>query len=146
MWRARHGEVRPLSDRARRAYQRLLSDEDPAADWLAAGAADLRPFTDGSGPAPAGAVVVGPDDLREIREIVDTQLGVGCWPRAEVIAGERRTVQVALVRGAATALVHAFEGRIEQRSPWGRWRSAVDIMAARLDALDTVTLDAIRAP
>ncbi|MDW3218493.1 MAG: hypothetical protein R8F63_07740 [Acidimicrobiales bacterium] len=114
--------------------------------WLAAGAADLRPFADGSLPVPAGAVVAGPDDLREIRDVVDTQLGVGCWPRNELIVGERRTSRVALPRGAATALVHALEGRIELRSPWGKWRTVVDIMAVRLDALETVTLDAIRLP
>lgn len=133
-------------DRARRAYERLLAEVDPAAAWLAAGATDLRMRGGRPDEVDGPVVVAGPDDLREIQAIVDTQLGVGCWPRPPTVAGERRSTTVAAARGAVTALVHALEGHIELRSPWARWRTAVDTMASRLDLLEVVTLEAVLVP
>ena len=130
-------------DRARREYAALLGDDDPAAEWLAGGALDLRP----GGPAPAsydGPVVVsGPADMREVRRIVEQSTGVGTWPSARAGAGPlaRTTRQVARP-AAVLGLLLAMEGLIEDRSPWRKWRTAVETLADRIAGLTVVTVEA----
>jgi hypothetical protein len=129
--------------RARGAYVALLGDEDPAAAALATGAVDLRPGHSDEVPDSAAATLVsGPDDLAELREIVESATGVGTWPRSSATDGEIITVELRLERPAALlGLLLAMEGVIERRSPWGRWRTMVDTMAARVQELDVVTID-----
>ena len=107
-------------------------------------AVDLRP----GGPAPARAsatlIVSGPDDLKELRAIVETATGVGSWPRSPAAPGEVRTATMPLVRpGAALGLLLAMEGLIDDRSPWRTWRTAVDTLAPAVGALDTLTIEAV---
>jgi hypothetical protein len=129
-------------DRARRAYVALLADRDPASSLLAAGAADCRLGFAGTIPDAPTVLVSGPDDLRELREIVESALGVGTWPARACPDGAAITARVEIDRPAAVlGLLIAMEGLIEARSPWGRWRSVVDTMAARLARLETLTID-----
>jgi hypothetical protein len=135
-------------DRARRAYLALLGGRDPAAAVVAAtGAVDLRPGglasqTDAT--TTQTIVVSGPADLIELREIVETATGVGTWPANEADRGEVRS-SVLEVEGAAPllGLLMAMEGLIEDRSPWRTWRTAVDTLAARVEKLRTITVEAV---
>lgn len=119
---------------------------DPAAAVVAAGALDLRPGHLAAEWDPARVVVCsGDDDLRELRAIVEGAVGIGCWPTspvaADVGAGEELRGRVAIERPAALlGLLVAMDGLIERRSPWGRWRTMVDTMAARVTALDSLEL------
>ncbi len=49
------------------------------------------------------------------------------------------------VEGAAPllGLLMAMEGLIEDRSPWRTWRTAVDTLAARVEKLRTITVEAV---
>lgn len=140
--RARSGPA-PGWDRARRAYVGLLGADDPAASFLADGALDLRLGHDAASLDPARRLVVsGPDDLVELRTIVESAIGVGSWPAPARADGEPVVAVVGSPRPAAMlGLLMAMDGLIETRSPWGRWRTVVDTMAARVAAIDTITVD-----
>ena len=142
-------------DRARRAYRTLIGDHDPAAAAIAEGGAiDLRP----GGPLPAPdtglsrlVVVSGPADLVELREIVETATGVGTWPTAAqgnaaltaMGSGALHTARLEIERPAALlGLLLAMDGLIEDRSPWGTWRTVVDTLAGRVHELRAVTIEA----
>ncbi|GJM38825.1 MAG: hypothetical protein DHS20C19_21920 [Acidimicrobiales bacterium] len=132
-------------DRARRAYRAVLADADPAADLLAAGALDLRPGHTAQEWDPARLVVCsGSDDLRELRAIVADATGIGTWPSspaADATEGDEIRARVDIERSSSLlGLLIAMDGLIERRSPWGRWRSMVDTMAARVTALDSVEI------
>jgi len=127
--------------RARRAYVDLLGDDDPAAAVLADGAVDLRLGHDrGEDDSSLRRLVSAPDDLAEVREIVESVIGVGAWPTAGPAPGEVTRARVELSGPTAVlGLLLSMDGLIERRSPWGRWRTVVDIMAARVAELDAVT-------
>ena len=136
-------------DRARRAYVALLGDEDPAAVMLAAGVVDLRlGYEDGAVGLDRAALVSAPDDLHELREIVESATGPGTWPTPGVAAGEQIQARIELpTPAAALGLLLSMEDLIERRSPWGRWRTTVDTMAARVGELDAVTVSfVVRKP
>ncbi len=132
-------------DRARRAYLAVLGDADPAASLLAADVVDLRlgfgaPL-DAETAAPR-ALVSGPDDLAELRDIVESALGVGTWPRPVPVDGEPVRARVEVAQPAALlALLMTMEDLIERRSPWGKWRTAVDTMAGRVGGIRALTID-----
>lgn len=111
---------------------------------FAAGASDLRLGHDPATPWPDGAVVLsGPDDLAELRDVVETVTGVGSWPRPPEVDGATVVrARVAIHRPAALlGLLLAMEGLIERRSPWGRWRTTVDTLAARVATIDSIGVD-----
>ena len=130
-------------DRARRAYLALLGPDDPAAALVAAGALDLRLGYDPDDADPARRLVVsGPDDLKELREIVERAVGPGAWPPLPPVAGVPIGTRLGPGRGPAMlALLMAMDGLVERRSPWGGWRTVVDTVASRVAALDGVTVD-----
>ncbi|MEQ8841302.1 MAG: hypothetical protein RIB98_09995 [Acidimicrobiales bacterium] len=149
--RARPGSVGAW-DRARRAYVAMLGDADPAAALVAAGALDLRLGHDSHVPGshvfeiqePRVRIFSAPDDLRELREIVETATGVGTWPAAAPVSGEPIERRIELFSAAPLlALLVAMDGLIERRSPWGRWRTMVDTMASRVGELDAVTVSLV---
>jgi len=132
-------------DRARRAYLAVLGDADPAAALLAADMIDLRLGFSGALDAETAAhraLVSGPDDLAELRDVVESALGIGTWPRALPIDGERIGGRIEIGRPAALlGLLLTMEGLIERRSPWGKWRTAVDTMAGRVGGIRELTID-----
>jgi hypothetical protein len=42
---------------------------------------------------------------------------------------------------ALLALLMTMEDLIERRSPWGKWRTAVDTMAGRVGGIRALTID-----
>jgi hypothetical protein len=125
----------------------LIGDRDPVADLLRLGAVDLRPggvATAHEGAGERTIVVSGPHDLVELREIVEAAIGVGTWPVASRDPGEIRTVHLDIDGpGPLSGLLLAMEGLIDDRSPWRRWRSAVDTIAARIATLRSITIEAL---
>jgi hypothetical protein len=134
-------------DRARLAYRAFIGDRDPVADLVRLGAVDLRPggvATVHEGDGERTIVVSGPQDLAELREIVEAAIGVGTWPVAAGTPGEIRTVHLDVEgSGPLSGLLLAMEGLIDDRSPWRRWRSAVDTIAARIATLSSITIEAL---
>ncbi|MEZ5244390.1 MAG: hypothetical protein R2707_04770 [Acidimicrobiales bacterium] len=130
-------------DRARRAYVALLGGDDPAAVLLAAGALDLRLGYEPGEWDPSRCIVVsGPDDLAQLRAVVEEAVGVGAWPLVDPADGEPIGTHLGPGRsGAMLGLLMAMEGLVESRSPWGRWRTVVDTIAARVATIDEVTVD-----
>jgi hypothetical protein len=127
----------------------LLGDDDPAAAILAAGAVDLRLGHDDRAVGLDRATVVSaPDDLQELRAIVESATGVGTWPTPDGVDGDPIRARIELAApAAALGLLLSMEDLIERRSPWGRWRTTVDTMAARVVALDAVTVSfVVREP
>ena len=85
----------------------------------------------------------GPNDLQELRRVVETALGVGTWPTAGVGPGEIRAVTVALDRpSAALGLLIAMEGVIDDRSPWRTWRTAIENLAPAVASIGRLTIEA----
>jgi hypothetical protein len=135
-------------DRARRAYRALIGENDPAADVLGlTGAVDLRPGVrrpDSDDPIRRVVVLAGPGDLIELREIVEAATGVGTWPSGPSVAGEIRRGRLEITRPSSLlGLLVAMEGVIDDRSPWRTWRSAVDIVAARVREIGALSLEAV---
>jgi hypothetical protein len=142
-------------ERARLAYQALVRADDPAGSLLSADdVVDLRPRADLSGWCrPSGCrsvIVAGPDDLAELRQVVERSLGVGTWPRSRSgpeLAATTRTATILLPSaGPALSLLMAMEGLIEDRSPWRRWRTAVETIASEVEALESLTAQATVLP
>lgn len=120
----------------------MLGDEDPAAELLADGASDLRLGHDRGLASTELVLVSGPSDLIELREIVESALGVGTWPTSPQVEGEILRARIRVHRPAVLlGLLMAMEDLIDKRSPWGRWRTVVDTMAARVTALTEITVD-----
>jgi len=130
-------------DRARRAYLAVLGDADPAAALLATDAVDLRLGYDDADVDPTRRLVVsGPDDLRELRTVVDAVIGPGAWPAPVADGGAPIRARLGPGRGPAMlGLLMAMEGLIERRSPWGGWRTVVDTVAARVVTIEEVTVE-----
>jgi hypothetical protein len=130
-------------ERARRAYVDLLGDDDPARAALAEGAVDLRLGFDSTTPEPATPYLIsGFHDLAELREIVESAIGIGTWPISADSEGELIRARIEVDRPAAVlGLLLSMEDLIERRSPWGRWRSVVETMAARVEKLDVITTE-----
>jgi hypothetical protein len=116
---------------------------DPARDWLDAGAVDAR-FA-GPDVAP-GAVVRGPDDLRELHDIVDDLFGVGCFDRPLDRSSEVRRATVTVTRPAAVMpFIESLRPDLEGRGPaFWTWKSAREAMAVRLQDLASLTVEAAR--
>ena len=135
-------------DRARRAYVALLGDDDPGAAMIAAGAVDRRLGHDGERALDRAALVSAPDDLHELREIVESATGVGTWPTPDGVDGDPIRARIELTApAAALGLLLCMEDLIERRSPWGRWRTVVETIAARVAELDAVTVSfVVREP
>ena len=98
---------------------------DPGVELVARAEHDLRPagLADLAGPPPGGVGVAGPDDLRELRAVVERVTGAGSWPApippATTLVTARVTAPVAVSSPAVLlGLVAALEGHIEGRSPW----------------------------
>ena len=129
--------------RARRAYVDVLGADDPAAQLLADGALDLRLGHEASEIDPARRLVVsGPRDFCELREIVESAIGVGAWPTPGPGEGVVVRAPVTPDRPAAMlGLLLAMEELIDRRSPWARWRTVVDTLAARVNAIEALTVD-----
>ena len=92
-------------------------------------------------------LLAGPDDLIELRRVVERALGVETWPghRADgrIDPATTWTATIPLRHpGPALALLLSMEGLIEDRSPWRRWRTAVETIAPEVTALDTLTVQA----
>ena len=140
----------------------MVGDADPGAGLVARATHDLRPagladladldgLTGLTGRPPGGVVVAGPDDLCELRAVVERVTGSGSWPApaatfaaAAVPVGARVTERVAVASPATLlGLVAALEGHIERRSPWSTWRGVVDALAGPVGELATVTVDAV---
>lgn len=122
----------------------MLGEDDPAAHLLDDDTDDRR--LGGIEPIDPErrTLLSGPADLLEVRQIVEAATGIGTWPAPSAAAGEHHRVTVAVERPAAIlGLLIAMENLIERRSPWGRWRTTVDTMAARIEALETVTLETV---
>jgi hypothetical protein len=91
-------------------------------------------------------VVAGPDDLRELRAVVERVTGVGSWPAPVPVAGERATGRIAITSPSRLlGLLAALDGHIERRSPWSTWRGVVDVLAGPVADLGEVTVDAVLA-
>jgi hypothetical protein len=131
-------------DRARRAYRALIAEVDPAASAISeSGAVDLRP---GGAPVPVGGshVLSGPDDLIELRTVVEHVTGPGTWPSSRA-TGDVLRATLPLERPApALALAHAMEGLIDDRTGmWRTWKTTVESVAAALAQIDSLTVEAI---
>jgi hypothetical protein len=113
-------------DRARRAYRSLIAEVDPAASAIhELGAVDLRP---GGAPADLDGprVLSGPDDLSELRTVVESVTGWGTWPTP------------------ALALVHAMGGLIDDRTGmWRTWKTTVELVAGALASVESLTIEAV---
>jgi hypothetical protein len=123
----------------------LLGDDDPAAVLLAAGAIDLRlGYDEGAFEPGRRTLMSASDDLHELREIVESATGVGTWPTPVPTPGRPIRARIDLAAPApALGLLLAMDDLIERRSPWGRWRTMVDTMAARVAELDAVTVSLV---
>ena len=93
-------------------------------------------------------MISGPDDLRELRAVVEAITGAGTWPFAASEpppTGLRLTSTVELDRlGSVLGFVAALEGRIEDRTgAWRTWRTVVDSVAAVLPTPFGLTIDAV---
>ncbi|MEM8708549.1 MAG: hypothetical protein AAGE98_18940 [Actinomycetota bacterium] len=127
----------------RLAYRQLISGDDPARSWLAAGMVDARFAGDD---VPAASVVRGPDDLVELHDIVDDLFGVGCFPRPAAAEGELASTRLAVSRPAAVMpFLESLRPHLDGRGPaFWTWKTAREAMAVRLQALDAVTIEAVR--
>ena len=123
------------------AYRQLIAPVDPARAWLDAGAADARFAGDG---VPPGAVVRGPNDLIELHDIVDDLFGVGCFARPDCEPMTTAQAKMAIARPAAVMpLIETLRPALEGRGPaFWTWKTAREVMAARLQALDSLTIEA----
>ena len=145
MWRPhpREGRLTTSPDDAavRLAYRRLVEPVDPARRWLDAGAIDAR-FAGGD--APAGSVVRGPADLRELHDIVEDLFGVGCLARPPAGAEETERSELFVARPAMVMpFIEALRPRLEGRGPaFWTWKTAREAVAVRLQALDSLTIEA----
>ncbi|MEM7142557.1 MAG: hypothetical protein AAF548_16160 [Actinomycetota bacterium] len=141
---SQRARLRPSGDwdRARRCYRDLLGDDDPVAGLVLAGALDLRPgFVHAECDPSRQMVLPAEGDLGELRAVVEAATGVGTWPSPSDGPGDRHRVGVAVARPAALlGLLLAMDGLIERRSPWGKWRTMVDTMAARVAEIEHLTM------
>ena len=98
-------------DRARRAYLEMLGADDPARSLLAAGALDLRLGYEADAVDPNRLTLrSGPQDLVELRAIVEESTGVGTWPIGNAVTGDSIVARVGLARPATLlALLMAME-------------------------------------
>lgn len=165
MWHPHPGEVRsligspitartsdghgpPLGEwgRARRAYRDLIADVDPAAAVVdEPGVVDLRPRGAPTDLAGGSYVLSGPRDLIELRTVVELVTGPGTWPAPPPIDGElvRATLEVARP-APVLMLVQAMEGLVVDRTGmWRTWKTAVELVAATLADVDSLTVEAI---
>ncbi len=127
----------------RRAYRQLIEAADPARPWLDAGAVDGRFAGDD---APDGSVVRGPGDLVELHEIIDDLFGVGCFARPAHHVGEVVRSRIDVVRPAAVMpFLEALRPHLDGRGPaFWTWKTAREAIAARLQAIDSLTIEATR--
>lgn len=125
----------------RLAYLDLVGEDDPAREWLDGGVPDTR-FVGGD--ALRGAVVRGPDDLRELHEIVDDLFGVGAFDRPPLGATDVRTASIPVSRPAAVMpLLEALRPSLEGRGPvFWTWKTAREAMALRIADLGLLTVQA----
>ncbi|MEO0493512.1 MAG: hypothetical protein AAF081_08865 [Actinomycetota bacterium] len=116
---------------------------DPARPWRDAGVVDGR-FAGED--VPPGAVVRGPDDLVELHDIVEDLFGVGCFVRPAPAGGEVVRAQLPVSRPAAVMpFLEALRPHLDGRGPaFWTWKTAREAMAVRLQALDTLTVEAAR--
>ena len=92
-------------------------------------------------------MVRGPRDLVELHDIIDDLFGVGCFARpAAAGGGEIRTVELTIARPAVVMpFIEALHPQLHGRGPaFWTWKSAREAVAARLQALEAVTIEAAR--
>ncbi len=149
MWRPhpREGRLSTVPSRAdpavRIAYRQLIESVDPARPWLEAGAADGRFAGD---EVPPGSVVRGTGDLVELHEILDDLFGIGCFDRPAATGGESVRAHLPVARPAVVMpFIEALRPHLEGRGPaFWTWKTAREGLAARLQELDTLTVEAAR--
>ncbi len=116
------------------------------------GATDLRPSatvdeTVATGGSRGPTVVSGPNDLIELRLVVERVTGPGSWftgPGAEV-DGTTRRGHLDLARPAQVmGLVVALEGIVRDNGgAWRTWKTTVEAIAAGAGELESLTLEAL---
>lgn len=113
------------------------------------GATDLRPAaTIEEVTAARGPVIVsGPDDLIELRLVVERVTGPGSWftGSGSEVDGTMRRGRLDLARPAQVmGLVVALEGIVpDNGGAWRTWKTAVEAIAAGVDELESITLEAL---
>ena len=127
----------------RLAYRQLIASVDPAQPWVDDGAVDARFAGDD---VPAGAIVRGSSDLVELHDIVDDLFGVGCFARPVGAPMATARAELAIARPAAVMpFIEALRPSLEGRGPaFWTWKTAREAMAVRLQALDSLTIEAGR--
>ncbi len=129
-----------------------MGDDDPARVDVAGGAVDLRPGWDVDEPGDlrvegASAVVSGPDDLTELRQVVERMTGPGSWPVCGVPDGfvvvETRRVVITLSRpGPMLRLVMSMDDLVDDRSrAWRTWKTVVESVGAALGPMFDLTVE-----
>ena len=138
-----HGRAQIDDGAVRLAYRRLIEPVDPARPWLDAGAVDGRFAGDD---VPPGAVVRGPADLVELHDIVDDLFGVGCFERPRGDVSETVRGRMAIDRPASVMpLIEALRPHLEDRGlAFWTWKTAREAIAARLQDVDALTVEAGR--
>ncbi len=139
----REGRLSLDDPAVRIAYRQLIAAADPARPWLDAGAVDARFAGDD---VPAGSIVRGPSDLAELHDIVDDLFGVGCFRRPAGGDGDVVGARLAVSRPAEVMpFLEALRPHLDGRGPaFWTWKTAREAMAVRLQALDSVTVEAAR--
>lgn len=141
----------------RDAYRRLLGDADPARAHLE-GAVDLRPSGTQDSASDRGAVpraipakilISGPDDLQELRAVLEDITGSCTWPFAPGDPDAPGTLRltdtvVAESRAAVLTFVAALGDQMDDRAgAWRTWRTVVESVDAALSPDLRLTFDAL---
>ena len=131
----------------------LIGVADPVGSLIAEFAAtDLRPCASllevSPDQLPAGPVVLsGPNDLVELRAVVERVTGPGSWfvHRGTEVAGTVRRGSLDVARLAQImGLVTALEGLISDNGgAWRTWKTTVETIAAGVGDLERLTLESV---
>ena len=129
------------------AYRNLVGHFDSARRWIVDGEIDAR-FVEGD--VPARSIRRGTSDLMELHDIVDDLFGVGCFdrPRPDHRAVEGVvTGQLTMWRPAdVMPFVETIRPQLERRGPaFWTWKTARESIAARLQTLEHLTVEAVFA-
>ena len=91
-------------------------------------------------------MVRGARDLAELHEIVDDLFGVGCFARPVHHGDEVARSQIEVTRPAAVMpFLEALRPHLDGRGPaFWTWKTAREAIAARLQTIDALTIEAAR--
>ncbi len=132
----------------------IVGHDDPAGVDVDGGVVDLRPGWDIDEPGDlrvrgARAVISGPSDLIELRQVVERMTGPASWPVCGLPDGfvviETRRVVITLPRPAPMlGLVMAMGSLVDDRSrAWRTWKTVVESVGAGLGPSFDLTVEAI---